>query len=80
MALRKYLPTQLIMFKKAGLSHSPNTPQHSVFLFSLPKLDTDLKKNSITIAQAASPTVPIFVEFLLHMKNPSIKVLDYSTL
>lgn len=42
-ALYKYLPMQQTMSKEAGLSHSLNTPQ-TVFLFSLPKPDINLKR------------------------------------
>lgn len=59
---------QRFMFQKTGLSHSVNTPQHSVFLFSLSKQDIDLKRLynmppfvkwvRISQAQTVYPTEP----------------------
>lgn len=53
MALHKYLPVWLIMFKKAGLSHSANTPQYSGFYF-LFQNHTSIWKDFLTCSHSAN--------------------------
>lgn len=78
------------MFQKTGLSHSVNTPQHSVFLLSLSKQDIDLKRLynmppfvkwvRISQAQFIPQHLGLCVKSLLHVKKSRSQDLDYSTL